>query len=199
MKIKYIVIILIFLVFGFIYAQDNASAPENEKTAEENETAEKTDKPQELPPGFMNLKLGLTMNELEEALNENTYFDYRGKPDVDMRLSKERTLIECSGFSYVKKGYFQFYKERLIIITIMIDEKELDFYSFYRNLENKYGKPDNLNPEGVYWKNGQISMALEKPLSVKYTDLKAFAEIKENSAAKTSKQKILKEDFIETF
>ncbi len=154
---------------------------------------------QQLPDGFMNLKLGLNMEQLEEALDENSYFDYRGKPDVDMRMMKERSLIECSGFSYIKKGYFQFYKEKLIVITIIIDEKELDYYSFYTKLEKKYGKPDHLNPDGVYWENENTAVALEKPLSVKYTDLKSFDEIKDKFASEKSKQKKLKEEFVDTF
>ena len=154
---------------------------------------------QQLPDGFMNLKLGLNMEQLEDALDENSYFDYRGKPDVDMRMMKERSLIECSGFSYIKKGYFQFYKEKLIVITIIIDEKELDYYSFYTKLEKKYGKPDHLNPDGVYWENENTAVALEKPLSVKYTDLKSFDEIKEKFASEKSKQKKLKEEFVDTF
>ena len=156
-------------------------------------------KGEELPSGFMNISLGLSMENLENALKENSYFDYRGKPDVDMRITRDRTLIECSGFSYVKKGYFQFYNEKLIVITIVLDEKELDYYSFYTNFEDKYGKPHHLNPEGVYWENDNTAMALEKPLSVKYTDRKSFTEIKEKSAAKTSREKELKEDFIGNF
>ncbi len=152
-----------------------------------------------LPSGFMNITLGLTMEELENALYDNSYFDYRGKPDVDMRISEERSLIECSGFSYVKKGYFQFYNKKLIIITVIIDENELDFYSFYTKLEKKYGKADRLNPDGVYWENSDLIMSLEKPLSVKYTDKKSFSEIKEKFAEKTTSRKKLKEDFVDTF
>ena len=203
---KYIFAVLIIFMHTALSAQDNAAdpgvsglvnkSPAVSDTETKNSEAEKAE---DLPSGFMNITLGLSMDSLEEALKENSYFDYRGKPDVDMRITQDRTLIECSGFSYVKKGYFQFYNEKLIVITIIIDEKELDYYSFYTNLERKYGKPHHLNPEGVYWENNEVSVALEKPLSVKYTDRKSFTEIKEKSAAKTSKQKELKEDFIENF
>ena len=196
---KIILTALLAMITSAVFSEDiSPSDISSEKLKKENtETAER--QPEVLPSGFMNIRLGQNMDELEDSLTENSYFDYRGRPDVDMRISNERNLIECSGFSYIKKGYFQFYQKKLIIITILIDENELDFYSFYVNFEKKYGKPHSLNPDGVYWENDDISLSLEKPLSVKYVDKKAFEEIKEKSASKETRQKILKGDFIDTF
>jgi hypothetical protein len=205
--IKNLLLIILIFVSGMFFsetisAQNTAAKDMSAGTTDEIQDradAAADSSPEQLPSGFINILLGQSMEELEDELFENPYFDYRGKPDVDMRISKERSLIECSGFSYVKKGYFQFYKDRLIIITVIIDETELDYFSFYTSLEKKYGKPDHLNPDGVYWDNGVISMTLEKPLSVKYMDKKSFQEIKDKSAASETRMKILKEDFIETF
>ena len=154
---------------------------------------------EEIPSGFMNILLGQSMEELESSLRDNSYFDYRGKPDVEMKISSERNLIECSGFSYIEKGFFQFYNGKLIIITILIDENELDFYSFYSEFEKKYGKPARLNPDGMYWESEDVSFALEKPLRIKYMDKKAVQEIKDNSLSQESNQMILKKKFIESF
>lgn len=193
--IKNLLLIILILVAGTV-SSEKISAQNAEQ---EQKKAEASGKIEELPGGFLNILLGQSMIDVEDALNENRYFDYRGKPDVNMRISQDSELIECSGFSYVKKGYFQFYEERLIIITVVIDESELDYYSFYTSLEKKYGKPDHLNPDGVYWDNGVISMSLEKPLSIKYMDKKSVQKIKENSASSESRAKVLKEDFIEIF
>ena len=154
---------------------------------------------EEIPSGFMNITLGQTMETLENNLSENTYFDYRGEPDVDMRISSQRNLIECSGFSYIEKGYFQFYNGKVIIITILLDEKELDYYTFYSTLEKKYGKPEHLNPDRVYWETETHSFSLEKPLRIKYMDKTAIQEIKEKSISKESAQTILKKDFVDSF
>jgi len=153
----------------------------------------------ELPSGFMNITLGMDIESVKKELESNSWFDYRGEPDVSMLMSGQQQLIESRGYSFISKGYFQFYNERLFIITLVFDSERLDFYTMHSMLESKYGKASRIDPNGAYWDSNTVNFHLEKPLSLKYMDKKALDEISEGRKEIEDKGKRIKEEFLKLF
>ena len=52
----------------------------------------------------------------------------------------------------------------LYIITLNLNKSELDYYSVFSKLCEKYGEPDSLSPEKSQWDNGSVIFSLEKNL-----------------------------------
>lgn len=152
-----------------------------------------------LPDGFMGIRLGMGLDEVKKELGESPYFNYRGDPDVSMLMVPNRQLIECSGYSFVRKGYFQFQDERLIIITIELDRVRLDFFTMHASLERKYGKASRIDPSGAYWDNGTVMLNLEKPLSVKYMDKITLERMAAGQKEVEERVKTIREEFLELF
>ncbi len=152
-----------------------------------------------LPSGFMNIALGMDIESVKKELSSNSWFDYRGDPDVSMLMESEQQLIESDGFSYIRKGYFQFSNGRLFIITLVLDNERLDFYTMHQVLEKKYGKAVRIDPKGAYWEDEGINLYLEKPLSVKYMDKKILDEITSGRKVMEETGSRIKGDFLKLF
>ena len=152
------------LLFGFIFSlfvfsvAFNVSAQSTIGSGEETVT----------PEGFQNIHLGDTVNRVKDLLKKSVYFYYRGDPDVSFLPETEQTLIEVSGRYYIKRGYFQFKDGRLSVIIIELNRSNLDYYTMYRALTGKYGKPSSISPSEAVWNFKGVRLSLEKPLSVKY-------------------------------
>lgn len=128
---------------------------------------------QDLPDGYGNVHLGMSLDEAKQELLKNPDFGYSGDRDVSLLPGDARILIETNssgnrGSSFLKQCWFQFYNEELYIITININTEKTDYYSLFTTLRNKYGQPQSLDPQKAVWKSDEITMQLEKPLSVKY-------------------------------
>ena len=70
-------------------------------------TQEPQTEPAELPRGFDEIQLGLSMNQLKERLKAAGSFYYRGDPDVSLLERENRTLLEAEGVGYIDSGQFQ--------------------------------------------------------------------------------------------
>ncbi|MCL2706112.1 MAG: hypothetical protein FWE72_07895 [Spirochaetaceae bacterium] len=187
------ILIFLFIYFLSVYpvlAQDNSSI-----SGSNNST--KAEEP--LPAGFMDITLGMEINDVKEKLKENSYFNYRGDPDVSMLMTRSQQLIECSGFSFIEKGYFQFYEGKLFIITLVLNTERIDFYTMHTNFEEKYSKPTRVDPKGVYWENSEVNLYLEKPLSVKYMDRKVLDKLASERKEVEDRSGKIKEDFLNLF
>ncbi len=152
-----------------------------------------------LPEGFREIKLGMGINDVKEKLKADPLFNYRGDPDVSMLSSPNNTLIECSGFSYIKNAYFQFHEEKLYIIILVLNSMKIDHYSVYTKLMEKYGNPDSLSPEEILWSSDIVRMSLERPLSMKYIKKDVFEKLKTEGRAEKSMRILSRERFLELF
>ena len=106
----------------------------------------------DLPKGYGGVELGMTFEETKKALKDNLDFGYKGERDVSLLPGENRVLIETdtsmyAGFSYLERCWFQFYNDRLYIITINIDREKMDHYSVFSSLCKKYGDPLSVSPE----------------------------------------------------
>jgi hypothetical protein len=153
----------------------------------------------EIPDGFRGILLGMDLQQVKDRLLEDPYFDYRGDPDVSFLPQTQESLIECRGFSYIERAYFQFHEKKLYIIIILINQEKIDHYSLFSTLMEKYGEFNSLSPDKAVWESGVTLFSLERPLSVKYIDKRVFNAIKDAGASEDSFREITREQFLEQF
>jgi len=154
---------------------------------------------QPLPNGFREIELGMSLDEVKEKLKGDSYFDYRGDPDVNLLTTPNKSVIECAGSFFIRRAFFQFHKEELYIIILLLDPTKIDYFTMYTTFVNKYGEPDSLNPEEALWDDGEIRLSLERPLSVKYIAMDVFNMLKKENDREESVETFLKERFLNEF
>lgn len=155
-----------------------------------------------LPNGFSSAKLGMGIDSLKDALKNDHQFGYRGDRDVSLSPSDGQFLIETdgslSGFSFLERCWFQFADDKLYIITLNLDRSKLDHYSVFSTLCKKYGNPDELSPKKSVWKDGNVIMSLEKPLTLKYVDAKTFDSKKDSSNVQKTTAENARDEFLDS-
>jgi len=156
-----------------------------------------------LPFGYKNIELGLTLDAAKTELIKNPEFGYRGDRDVSLIPGDHRVLIETDATkkkaSYFTQCWFQFYREQLYTITLNINPKKMDYYSMFTTLTAKYGEPATLDPQKAVWKNDDVTMILEKPLSIKYIDNQITDEISNYSTVEKSAEELSRQSFLDEF
>lgn len=152
-----------------------------------------------VPRGFGDLALGQSLEEVKELLLEDPNFDFRGDPDVSMLMRPNESLIDCRGFSYIDRAYFQFYEKSLYTITLVMNEDLIDHYTLYTDFVEKYGNPDRLSPTGAEWESEEYLFSLERPLSVKYVDRRVFETLRRRGRMDDSAEELSRERFLELF
>ncbi len=158
----------------------------------------------DLPDGYGNVHLGMSLKEAKEQLLRNSDFGYSGDRDVSLLPGDAKILIETNasggrGSPFLTNCWFQFYNEQLYIITININTAKVDYYTMFTTLCNKYGDPVSLDPQKAVWKNSQITMQLEKPLSVKYIDNETFDMLKNAATVEKSYEERNTQSFLDEF
>ena len=159
-------------------------------------------KTEELPNGYKEIRLGMSVDEVKNALKADPYFGYRGDRDVSFLPGRDKILIETNTyktapFSFYERCWFHFYDGKLYIITINLKPAKIDHYSIYSTLTEKYGNPDSLNPEKSTWENDSVIMSLERPLTLKYTDKVTFEKLQNESVVKKSAEEISRQKFLD--
>lgn len=155
----------------------------------------------DIPNGYGGVELGMCFEQVKKALKDNLDFGYRGERDVSLLPGENRALIETdtttyAGFSFLDRCWFQFYNEKLYVITININREKMDHFSIFDALCKKYGNPDSVSPEKSVWKNGSITMSLERPLTLKYVDQKTFDSLQNKSLVSPSGTETTREMFL---
>lgn len=151
-----------------------------------------------LPKGYSSVTLGMTVDEAKEALKKSPAFGFNGNQDVSLLPGENRTLITTDGVLFFNECWFQFDKDRLYIITLNLNPEQIDYFSIFSTLCDKYGQPNSLSPEKSEWNNGSVQMVLERPLSLKYTDVAVFNELQESSNVRESAQEFNRQNFLDS-
>ena len=151
--------------------------------------------------GFGGVELGMSVDECKRALKANTEFGYNGDRDVSLLPGENRILIETDAlqghrYSFLERCWFQFYNDKLYIITINVNRERMDHFSIFDALCKKYGNPLTVSPEKSVWKKGDYVMSLERPLTLKYMDQKTFDELQNKSLVSPSATEYNREDFL---
>src|SRR5574344_269229 len=157
---------------------------------------------EELPEGYSNIKLGMSVEQTKRELIKNSDFGYHGDRDVSLLPSNNQTLIETDaerglGSNFLTQCWFQFNNDKLYIITINVNTDKMDYYSIFTTLTSKYGEPISISPKEAVWKNGNVTMTLEKPLTLKYIDNEEFNSLLKYSNVPLSPTETTRNMFLE--
>jgi hypothetical protein len=155
--------------------------------------------PAEPPTGFRTIALGMSVDQVKEALRKDALYRYRGDPDVSFLPLSGESLIECEGSSYLSRAYFQFADGKLYVLILVLDQRKLDHYSMFTAFTAKYGEPAAFNPTEAVWLSAVVRFSLERPLTVKYIDRRVFEEQVARGAAQQDLEQLSRERFIEQF
>jgi len=179
MKIKKLTLLFFTFIFtGLLYSQER------------------------LPFGYKDIQLGMSLEETKEALLQDSSFGYHGDRDVSLVPGKNQTLIETDainghGSGFLERCWFQFSNDSLYIITINMNTERMDYYSVFTTLSKKYGEPTSINPNCATWKNDNVTMSLEKPLTLKYIDNSVFESLQQYSNIQKTGTEITKQMFLD--
>jgi hypothetical protein len=193
---------MILTVSGFLAAQTPEDAPDaalDMNADTDADTDADTGRVQELPSGYGQYGFGLSLEEVKELLGADISFAYRGDPDVQMLPVRRSPVIETAGTGFITRGYFQFRDDALYMILLELQPGRLDYYTMYRTLQEKYGEPARLSPVDMVWETESVRLVLERPLTVKYLDLEAFREIRDEARVEQSLREISRDRFLEKF
>jgi hypothetical protein len=152
-----------------------------------------------LPQQFRELMLGMSLDELKEALQNDKLFNFRGDRDVSFLPAREESLVETSGSSFVRRAFFQLRDGTMFIMAFTLHTGMIDHYSVFTDLVAKYGQPVYLDPKEAVWENDEIRLSLERPLTVKYIDKKVFDDIISESALIQSRRVQQRQEFLDEF
>jgi len=153
----------------------------------------------DLPSSFHDIFLGMSIDEVKEVLKNDSSFAYRGDRDISLLNNKNRSSIEANGVHFVKRGSFQFYDEKLYSIIIQMNTDNIDYYSIYSSLVEKYGEPKIVDQKKSLWEDDRVRFVLERPLTLKYIELSVFKKIIENRNKKEAMSEEIRERFIRAF
>jgi hypothetical protein len=152
-----------------------------------------------LPRSFREISLGMSLDELKTTLQNDGFFNFRGDRDVSFLPSPEQSLVETTGFSFVKRAFFQLEGGVVFIMAFTLNTDLVDHYSIFTSLVEKYGEPDSLDPRQAVWETETTRLAIERPLTVKYIDMTVFNSIIEESAVAESAEIRRRQEFIDEF
>ncbi|MCA1951172.1 MAG: hypothetical protein LDL24_11410 [Treponema sp.] len=152
-----------------------------------------------LPLSYRSFSLGMGLEDLKKALAADTLFAFRGDRDVSLLPMSEQTLVETTGLSFIKRAFFQLKDGKVFIMAFTLNTDIIDHYSVFTTLVQKYGEPAELNPREAVWRSETVRLSIERPLTVKYIDLRVFNSIVEESTVKESKESVLRREFLNDF
>lgn len=181
------------LAAGAAAAQDSSPAA---TTLSGDPSASPVESPIAVPRAYRGIELGMSMEAVKAALAADGLFAYRGDPDVSLLPRPSETLIEVAGTSFIRRAFFQFYEDRLFVMILSLNEREIDHYSVFTSLSGKYGKPRVLSPSESVWLDEATRLAVERPLAIKYIDLAVFDELKAAGEAVRSYEDLLRAEFL---
>ena len=80
---------------------------------------------EDLPSGYKNIRLGMSMDDVKSELKKDLNFGYRGERDISLLSGENESIIETdtskiAPYSFLERCWFQFQDEALFTITINI-------------------------------------------------------------------------------
>jgi hypothetical protein len=144
--------------------------------------------------GFMGINIGMTRSEVLEAAEHTPMIEVPKNRDVELFPVEERKILTLSIKPEVPFMYLQFFNEKLYAITVIFDERYVDYFSLCDALQKKYGSYTTLSPSWRQWNLEGIIIKVEKPAVVKYIALEEFlreTDFKSRSSAEKEQRKVL--------
>lgn len=168
-----------------------------------------------IPNGYGDVRLGMSVDAVKDALKKNKEFGYRGDRDVslapavrmrgknDNDKKEENVIIETDAAnslvsSYFSHCWFQFIDGKLSVITLNLDAQKVDHYSVFQKLCEKYGNPQELSPQRSVWTDDGVQLSLERPLVLKYIDKQAADDKQKASGVEKTNSERRLDEFLDT-
>ena len=152
-----------------------------------------------LPRQFRKLGLGMGLDDLKTALVDDDLFNFRGDRDVSFLPTREQSLVETTGSSFIRRAFFQLRDGTVFIMSFSLNTDIVDHYSVFTQFVEKYGQPSYLDPKEAVWESGETRIAVERPLTVKYIDKTIFNDIVDESTLIDSREVKLRQEFLNEF
>ena len=163
---------------------------------------EEADVSLELPPTprqFRQLALGMSLDELQDALAGDGLFRFRGERDVSFLPVRQETLVETTGNSFIRRAHFQLIDGEVFIMSFTLDTRLVDHFSLFTTFVNRYGQPVIINPSEAVWEDTYTRVSIERPLTVKYIDRTIFERLQEESQTMRDLETLRREEFLAEF
>jgi hypothetical protein len=126
--------------------------------------------------GFLGITIGMGREQVLRVASEGELITVPQNRDVDFFPVEEREILTLSVKPEVPFIYLQFFDDVLYAITVIFDERYMDFHTLSDSLERKYGEYTSLTPQWRQWQLDRVTVKVEKPAVVKYIALKEFLE-----------------------
>ena len=126
--------------------------------------------------GFLGVTIGMSREQVLLVASAGELITVPKNRDVDFFPVEEREILTLSVKPEVPFIYLQFFDNVLYAITVIFDERYMDFYTLSDSLERKYGEYTSLTPQWRQWQLDRVTIKVEKPAVVKYIALKDFLE-----------------------
>jgi hypothetical protein len=152
-----------------------------------------------LPRSYRETSLGMSLEDLKAGLARDAIINFRGDRDVSLLPSREQTLVEITGFSFIRRAFFQLRDGKVFIMAYALNTRLVDYYSVFTTFTEKYGEPFYLDPKQAVWENGETRVSLERPLTVKYIDKTIFNDIINESSLVESAEIRRRQEFLDDF
>ncbi|MCL2600564.1 MAG: hypothetical protein FWD88_05225 [Treponema sp.] len=181
------------LVPGGLLSQDanNGAVPQAGANGDDDESA--------LPRQFRELALGMDMDALQDALQRDGLFNFRGERDVSFVPIREESLIETSGSSFIQRAFFQLRDGELFIMSFTLSTELMDHHSMFTHFVRRFGQPTYLNPRESIWEDEDTRISLGRPLTVRYIDRRVFNDIVSESTLVESRRVHERQEFLDEF
>jgi hypothetical protein len=124
--------------------------------------------------GFMGMQIGMSREQVLNVAESNALIAVPKNRDVDFFPVEEREILTLSIKPHVPFVYLQFFNDTLYAITVVFDEKYMDYYTLSETLAAKYGSYTSLTPQWRSWMLDRVTVKVEKPAVVKYLALEDF-------------------------
>ena len=195
--------LILGLFFGsFVRAQEGSASSGTAAAGEfvsESGAEEESPEDDALPRKFRGIELGMNLDDLKNTLLGDSLFHFRGDRDVSFLPSREQSLVETTGSSFVRRAFFQLRDGELFIMAFSLNTNLIDHYSVFTNFVKKYGEPVYLDPREAVWDTEETRITIERPLTVKYIDKMVFNDIINESSMVESRHVQERQEFLDEF
>ncbi|MDR1286813.1 MAG: hypothetical protein LBK08_04315 [Treponema sp.] len=141
----------------------------------------------------------MSLDDLKAGLAGDSLFTFRGDRDVSFLPQRDQSLIETTGPSFIRRAFFQLRDGEVFIMGFALNTAIIDHYSVFTSLVKKYGEPSALDPRQAVWERDGTRISIERPLTVKYMDMRVFNGIIDEAALAESREIRLREEFLGEF
>jgi hypothetical protein len=154
----------------------------------------------DLPLGYRTVALGLGIEELKEALRQDTEaYLFREDRDVYFVPLQNENYVETTGCGFIKRAFFQLKDASVFVISLDLNPDRIDYYSVFTAFREKYGDPASLDPQKAVWESEAVRVIIERPLTVKYIDRAVFDAILADADAGKSNEATIRDQFLQDF